>query len=316
MKTIFLLLLPTLLVAQIQGSVKDSISGEPIPYATIWIENTEVGTNADEAGQFSISAETDKNLLFSAIGYATKKLRANAASNVVLQPAPILLDAVSVQKPKRTKSNVVGEFQMKNVETTYGCNGRPFRVARYFNVAQIPSETPYLKTISVATVSKIKGAKFNFYLIEANADGTPGSEMLAKPILASAKKGRNKTIIDVSEFKIKCSETGFFVALEWLVIPENRYEFTYESKTGTITQTSYQPTFGTQYKAENSSWGFDWKIATWKPFRKDLARYDAFENEIRLMNPADSHQFKQMMEHAKKIRTYWEEFAVEITLSN
>lgn len=312
----YFLLLPTILSAQITGVVTDSLSQAPIPFTTVWIENTETAVNADENGRFSINADHDKTLMFSAIGYATKKVSAKAAGNVVLVNVPITLEEISVQNPKRTTTATIGEFKMRNVEMTYGCSGKPFRVARYFKASEMPSETPYLQKISVATVSKIKDAKFNLYLIEANPDGTPGSEMLEIPMLASARKGRNKTEIDVSEFKLKCPENGFFVAMEWLVIPENRYEFTYENKSETVTQIRYEPNFGTEYKTENSSWGFNWKSADWKPFWKDLAKYDEFENKLRMSYPAGSKQLENLLAHAKKIRTYWEEFAVEIVLSN
>ncbi|WP_396162533.1 hypothetical protein [Flavobacterium sp.] len=41
---LFLLLLGFYTSAQIKGVVKDSISGEPIPYVNIWVENELIGT--------------------------------------------------------------------------------------------------------------------------------------------------------------------------------------------------------------------------------------------------------------------------------
>lgn len=60
--------------AQIRGVVKDSLTGQPIPYANIWVENENVATTSEEDGTFSIVVTKDKNLIFSALGYEKKKL--------------------------------------------------------------------------------------------------------------------------------------------------------------------------------------------------------------------------------------------------
>ena len=47
-------LLSTALSAQIKGVVKDSITGKPIPFANIWVENENIGTTSKEDGTFEI----------------------------------------------------------------------------------------------------------------------------------------------------------------------------------------------------------------------------------------------------------------------
>ena len=61
------------LSAQIKGVVKDSISGEPIPYVNIWVENETIGTTSETNGNFSLDIKEEKVLVFSALGYEVKK---------------------------------------------------------------------------------------------------------------------------------------------------------------------------------------------------------------------------------------------------
>ena len=59
-KIILFFLFSTSLSAQIKGVVKDSITKEPIPYVSIWVENKDIGTTTDEKGYFLLQLE-DKN---------------------------------------------------------------------------------------------------------------------------------------------------------------------------------------------------------------------------------------------------------------
>jgi hypothetical protein len=68
MKAILLLFLFSIsLSAQIKGVVKDSLTGNPIPYVNIWIENENIGTTSEEDGSFLIDLKNDSVLFFSAL---------------------------------------------------------------------------------------------------------------------------------------------------------------------------------------------------------------------------------------------------------
>ena len=51
----FLLLFTNILSAQIKGVVKDSISGKPIPYVNILVEDENIRTTSEEDGEFTIN---------------------------------------------------------------------------------------------------------------------------------------------------------------------------------------------------------------------------------------------------------------------
>ena len=60
----------------IKGFVKDSVSGEPLPYVSILFVGTTSGTTTNESGQFSYSVKTSSNEVeFSYMGYHTKKVK-------------------------------------------------------------------------------------------------------------------------------------------------------------------------------------------------------------------------------------------------
>ena len=70
---------------QIKGIVLDK-SNKPIPYVNIWVENENIGTTSEENGSFSIHVEDqNKVLIFSALGFETKKVAVSDAEEVVLK---------------------------------------------------------------------------------------------------------------------------------------------------------------------------------------------------------------------------------------
>ena len=57
-----LLLMSFCVSAQVKGVVKDSISGKPIPYATIFIENENTGTTTEIDGSFTLDVKEEKKI--------------------------------------------------------------------------------------------------------------------------------------------------------------------------------------------------------------------------------------------------------------
>ena len=68
----------------VTGQVKDSSTGEGIPFASLQVKGTMVGASTDLDGFYSISAPADGVLIFSSIGYvnAEAPINGNAVINV------------------------------------------------------------------------------------------------------------------------------------------------------------------------------------------------------------------------------------------
>ena len=86
MKTLFFFFISFSLSAQIRGVVKDSISGEPIPFVNIWVENETVGTTSEADGTFFLEASKQKSIVISVLGYERKTLKGSEISEVFLKP--------------------------------------------------------------------------------------------------------------------------------------------------------------------------------------------------------------------------------------
>ena len=91
MKIILFLFFTFSLNAQIRGVVKDSISGEPIPFVNIWVENETIGTTSEIDGSFFLEASKEKNIVISVLGYERKTLKGKEIAIVYLKPMEKLI---------------------------------------------------------------------------------------------------------------------------------------------------------------------------------------------------------------------------------
>jgi len=209
--------------AQIKGVVKDSVTGKPIPYANIWVENENIGASTEENGEFVINTIPNKNLIFSALGFEKKTLKASQAQVVKLASKSYQLDDVVILKKKETKIIEIGKS--KNAIYQAFDNGPRIDV-KYFPYLIRYQKTKFIKQVTVETDSKIEAAtvKIHFYSVDIN--GYPGEELLTKDFITTVKKGVNKNLFTISEFNLRMPKTGLFVGFEKLIIEKNKTEET------------------------------------------------------------------------------------------
>ena len=115
--------------SQIRGVVKDSISGEPIPFVNIWVENETVGTTSEANGSFSLDIKDEKVLIFSALGFETKKL-SSKSEVILLKPKVFELDEIIVEQPKFKKEIEIGKTKNNGFHEVY--NAGPIIRAKFF----------------------------------------------------------------------------------------------------------------------------------------------------------------------------------------
>jgi len=109
----------------------------------------------------------------------------------------------------------------------FACGKVPWITARFFDFNENFNQTPFLKMIRILTNSDVKDSKFNIRLYSVNEDGSPGVYVYDKNILGVARKGKEITEIDISKLNIEFPEKGLFIAIEWLIIESNKYEYSY-----------------------------------------------------------------------------------------
>lgn len=280
--------------SQVNAILLDSITNEPIPYTNVWIENENIGTTSDENGHFTLNkVDSNQFIIFSAIGYAIKRLNIiNLPSKVVLSPQITELNTVIVTAKKSKQEKIIGKFKKSKIREYFSAGETPWITARFFPFKDEYQQTPFLKIIRINTESDVKNSIFNIRLYSVGKNGQPFSYLYDKNIIGKAKKGNKVTTIDVSKLKISFPVKGFFIAMEWLIIPTNKYEYkTKDVGTKRIVQrVSYEPSVGTipSESAENSwifskgSWNKVWNFQSSQKIYKN--KYNLMAVELTLSN--------------------------------
>ena len=278
---LLLLLLPACLFSQnnIQGIVLDSVSGKPVPYANLWIENGTTGTTSSANGQFTLAAKASNRIVCSAVGFGTKTILAANAQKIVLAQIMFGLDEVILQKPFWKKEREIGESQKKwHVQL---CGESPWIDAKRFAYQLEYQQTPYIKTAVVFTDSHTKNATFRLRLYEIGADGMPGNDLLKEPIIVAVKKGMNKNKIDLRTFDLQMPENGIIVGYEWLILESNKYHFEYKEKDALKSFVTYDPTVVLNpVETENT---YHYRGGRWI-FQEKMVYQGKFSNKV--MEPA------------------------------
>lgn len=222
MKKFFLLLLSVSfsLSAQIKGIVVDE-SNKPISYVNIWVENENSSTTSEENGEFSIHCLPNKNLIFSALGYEKKTVKASETSKVILKTTALELNEIVIAKRFETKEIEIGKVK---IETYQAFESGPRIDAKFFPYIPKYKRTKYIKQVAILTDSQLENTSFKIHFYSVNTDGSPGEELLQKDFLVSVKKGVKKTFFNITDFNLKMPKTGLFVGFEKLIIERNKLE--------------------------------------------------------------------------------------------
>lgn len=238
---LFLIFISCSLSAQIKGIVKDSLTGKPIPYVNIWVQDENIGSTSEENGTFFINTiAKEKKLIFSTLGFEKKIIKASNASEVNLKPMAYSLDEVVISKSIGTKSIEIGKTK---TEIYQAFDNGPKIDTKFFPYFPSYKKTKYIKQVSIYLDSRIEEAIIKIHFYEADANGFPGEELLDKDFVVTVKKGTRTNRFDVTDFNLKFPKKGLFVGFEKLMIEKNKTEKTITDLNTNITQTqkTYSP---------------------------------------------------------------------------
>lgn len=214
------LLMVSVVSAQVKGIVVDEFN-KPVSYVNIWVENENNSTTSEENGEFSINCLPHKNLIFSALGYEKKNVKASEADTVILKINAFQLNEIVIAKRFETKEIEIGK--VKN-ESYQAFDNGPRIDAKFFPYLPKYKKTKYIKQVNFFTDSQLENSSFKIHFYGVNPDGSPGEEMLQKDFLVSVNKGVKKTYFNVTDFNLKMPKTGLFVGFEKLIIERNKLE--------------------------------------------------------------------------------------------
>jgi hypothetical protein len=94
----------------IKGTVRDALTGEPLPFVSVYLKGTTIGTLTDQKGKFLIETNVmAKTLVYSFVGYNTESRNINPGReqtiDVAMSLASITLEEVIVKPPKKSYKN-------------------------------------------------------------------------------------------------------------------------------------------------------------------------------------------------------------------
>lgn len=228
--------------AQTRGVVKDSISGNPIPYVSVWVENEAIGTTSEENGEFVINvSDKNKNLVFSALGFKKKTVKASESKSVALSMDAVEIGEILISNNRKEKTQIeIGKTKNRVAEAF---DNGPKMDAKFFPYLPEYKKTNWIKKASITVDSKIEDATIRIQLYGVDQNGFPSEELLDKNYIVTIKKGITKQEVDLTDFNLEMPETGVFVVFERLLIQKNKITRTitdYNSNT-TKTKISFAP---------------------------------------------------------------------------
>jgi hypothetical protein len=127
------LIISNLSFSQLKSVIIDSETKEKVPYVNIWVENENIGTTSNEKGEFELNFNGSKIIVFSAIGFKTKKIVSDSIKNILeLKPIVTELDEVVIKSKKTTQELKIGKFKKSKITSYLNGKRTPWIIARYF----------------------------------------------------------------------------------------------------------------------------------------------------------------------------------------
>ena len=180
--------------AQIKGVVTESLTNEPLMYITVQYEGKGVGAITNAEGEYQV--ETRKGwdeLMFSAIGYITKRVKLTPDTkvlNVQLAPADVMLSEVVV-KPKKEKysrkNNPAVDFMRKVI-----ANKKALKLEEndYYQYQKYEKMKMSINDVTPEKMEKGIYKKFSFF--KDQVEVSPKTNKMILPI--SIKETASRTI--------------------------------------------------------------------------------------------------------------------------
>ena len=216
----------------VKGKIVDSINN-PIPYASIFIEEFQIGTNSDTEGYFEISVNNlPATMQVSSIGYENRKIVvADDKTNrlIILKSKNTYLEEVVISGKKTNSNLLIGCIKKRGLVGFHVTE--PFKqIALMINNQrnELYSGNYLLKSLTIKIVPVIDGGtkadgsqqlRLRLYKIKEGKVKV-GEDILHKDILLTPYK--NSWYKLEMPYKIHLPDEGFVLALEW--IENQKYE--------------------------------------------------------------------------------------------
>jgi hypothetical protein len=258
----------------IKGFINDYEKGTPVSFANIAIVESGKGTTSNNDGYFELeidSVNISQTLNISCLSYENKRisiadLKINNINKIKLRSVSYSLPEIVINNKSensRKKSIELNKLKRSKINGLLTCDNLPKIFARYFNCKNSCFDYKISELKIGFQEHQIKGkSKVRIRILtRGELNNGPGKDILQENLIVYVKKGINK--IDVSKYDIHMPQEGIFIAVEWLIIEENEFEWDYiDTNEKKCTDILYGPILGANYRQKSQTWLYwagEWK---------------------------------------------------------
>ena len=268
---LFFFAIQSLSAQTIEGVLKDSRTGETLPYVNVGVIKKNIGTVSGENGRFKLvipEGHAADTLRISMIGYATIDLivadavkRLSANSEIQMKEQATELKEVVVSNRKQGEKLLGNKTESRSIMGAFTSNKLGNEVG---TVMKVKGALNKLKTFNVSIASdnnpNVK-LRVNFYSL--NKKGMPDKLIINENIIVAVPKNSGKLVVDLTPYNIMV-EDDFFVSLEWIENSPNTNQVKFSAAFLATPLIARQTSQGEWYKIGGVGLGFTVDTIYWK----------------------------------------------------
>lgn len=227
----------TLVLAQeitIRGKVVDAETEQPLSYAHLIFKEVDLGTSTDIAGIYRFRLPEKflgEKVQVSYVGYKNKVVGVEDLQNglIALTPDVEFLNEVNIVNMLHETRKVIRPHWNRKIVGLGNLNGGlyPSILARYYERPERFDQGCFIEEIKIyffETAQRYNfSPKFRLHIYDVGPSGKPGRELLRNRIVEKPS-GKSAVEVNLLSERIQINKNGFFVGVEHLFIPENRYK--------------------------------------------------------------------------------------------
>ncbi len=249
---VFFLVISGVLRAQrpFNAAVVDENTKAGISFASIGIKGKNIGTVADEKGNFELNiskCDEDDSLKASAIGYKTKGftvslIRQLGGKIITMEPVAMKLEEVLITS-KKVKRKILGtsKYSTRNCSAFMGTDGNWKGEEAAIRANNEKGKYVYIEDFNFYIIqNKYEDSLvFRLMLYSVNYKNLPGETFLKKPIIFKTAVKQGIVHIDLKTYNITYND-DFFISLECLMnkMDQTKFCFAGSAKVPSYVKTS------------------------------------------------------------------------------
>jgi hypothetical protein len=234
--------------AQTQVSLIDKVTKLPIAYANIWKEK-QLYRSSDSTGVFNVEQkDMGIEVKITCVGYIDALLTLSEV--MTLEPNAIALNEVKITKRKFEKTVKLGKAKRGDSVYAVQYDAKNGMSAKFF---ENTTNAAFINNVKFCAFASTKSRIVNLLFYTVGENGQPKEIINTENISVKIKKGNHIAEVDVSKLAIEFPKEGVFVAIQHLLLEQNK-EYTTPYRPNAF---FYEPTIAVDLtKGYKDTWYF------------------------------------------------------------